>query len=276
MIKLLATDLDNTLLDGTKGITKKNQAALTALAKKGVIIVIATGRARSTIPPMVEEFVNMDYLITSNGAKTWNYKTGELMFEYSLSASAVEMVKKYLSLEDVMLEVFVDSVPYLTKRDKQRLGEFGVPSAYIPYFQDSRQAVDDLGEILEKKGNSIENINLMFKNPELRIKVLEDLRSEAARTDDFVVTSSFHFNIEIGGKDVHKGMAISRLCDVLGIDSSETICLGDNFNDIEMLKFANISVAMKSSPQEVKDIATYVVEGRDETGVAEAINKLIK
>ncbi|MDR0886408.1 MAG: Cof-type HAD-IIB family hydrolase [Clostridiales Family XIII bacterium] len=272
-IKLIATDLDGTLLSGSLSVSKANKRAMEKAFVAGITTVIATGRAETTIPDAVREIRGIQYLVTSNGAKILDFDSGELVYEKYINAASIELIWPIIEREGVMTEVFIDSTPYVDEVDYLKFADFGVPDDYLEYFKTSRKAVPDVKSYMKENLHRIENINFMFSDTSLRVDIYNELLELRNQSQGFDLTSSFYFNVEIGGTGVNKGDAIEYLAERLGYDRDEIMCIGDNYNDIDMIQYAGTGIAMGDAPSEVRQAADYIVADSDLDGVAEAIKQ---
>ncbi len=274
-IKLIATDLDGTLLDYNMALSAENKNALEQAAEKGVMIVVATGRSFLSIPDYVREIKGINYAVTANGAKTHDFASGELISGQYISERSIDAVWEILNKKGIMLEVFVEGRPYVHNWDYVNPQIFGSTESYIKYFMASRKPVGDIFSFIKENKNKIENINLVFRSPDDRLGTLYELEEIQDKTGDFALTSSFPFNLEIGGVGVDKANAIEMICKAHGINREETMCIGDNNNDSGMVEFAGIGVAMEDAVPGVKDVADFVTKSSSESGVAFAVEKYI-
>ena len=274
-IKMIATDLDGTLLDYEMTLSSENKEALEQAADKGIILVIATGRSYLSIPDYVREIKGVKYAVTANGAKTHDMKDGRLIEGCYISKHAIEHVWDILNKNGIMLEVFVEGRPYVHNWDYVNPQIFGATDSFIKYFMASRKPVGDIFTFIKEHETEIENINLVFRSPSDRFDTLTKLEDIQKQYGDFALTSSFPFNLEIGGLNVDKSTAIEKLCNSHDISRENVMCLGDNSNDAGMVNFAGIGVAMKNAVDDVKKVADFVTKSSSESGVAFAVKKFV-
>jgi len=272
-IKLLATDLDGTLLDSAMCLTRENREALEQCISRGIEVVIATGRALSAIPEDIRSIDGLKWLICSNGAKIYNNITEEQIFASYLSPEALTSVRPILEDNTIMKEVFVDGKPYVAASVMDDLGWYGIPEYFQDYVRETRDPVPDLPAFIWEHAELIENINFIHKDEEDKIALLYKLTEHAGL---YTLTQSLRFNLEIGGIDTDKAFALRYICEMLGIEREETMGIGDNNNDVSMLDFAGIGVAMEDGSQAAKDAADYITTDSDHDGVAFAVEIFIQ
>ncbi|MDR1067794.1 MAG: Cof-type HAD-IIB family hydrolase [Clostridiales Family XIII bacterium] len=269
-IRLVATDLDGTLLDSSMGLPAENKAALERCAQDGITIVVATGRSLMTVPEAVRNIRGLKWLVCSNGAKIYDNVTGEQLYARFLSAEAVAHVSELIRDASIMKEVFWQGVAYTDKVSYEHSDSFGVPARSQDYIKRTRRPVDSIADFAFDHIHEIENINFIYGDTIQRLKILNALSS----SDLYTLTSSFSFNFEIGGIGVSKAVALEEICAQLGVDASEVLAIGDNSNDLSMIEFAGIGVAMQDATHDVRQAADTVTLANDDLGVAFAINTL--
>ena len=216
--KLIALDLDGTLKSSKKQILPKTKAILQELAKKGIVIVLASGRPTAGMYNEANE-LELDklggYLLSFNGAKVINYQNKE---------------------SDI------NHMPIKHVDDFKKTVNFSVNKV-----------------LLTGKPDYVESILDDFKVP------FEDTLS---------IYRSTPFFIEVMGKNIDKAASLQRLIEHLGIKQDEVICFGDGYNDLTMIKFAGLGVAMANSVDDVKKHANYVTLSNDEEGIYECLKIL--
>lgn len=267
-VDIIATDLDGTLLTDDKRISDINKKAMFDAAQRGIYIVPATGRALHTMPQNVLELDCIKYAVTSNGAAIVDVKSGETLYKNQMSTNtALHVINQSLEL-GIMVEIFTDGRAYTLKKYIDDLVGFGVNSRFVKWYLDTRNVVDDFCDVLINDA-SVENINLIFNDLDKRV----EMRKHLAAYPEVELTNSLGNNIEVGVKNCGKGAALTVLAGMLGSDMSRVMCLGDNENDIDMLKRAGISIGMSSGQDSVKKNVTYVAKGNNDDGFAEAVYK---
>ena len=270
-IKLFATDLDGTLLDSKHTLKEVSREALISLSKNGIIVAAATGRALTSLPDSITSMESVKYLITANGAKIYLNSTGELIYEKYLSEKALDSVMHFFSEPNIMCEAFWDGIPHVEMYRYNDAKNYGIPKWFSDYFFQSRKPLDDFFPALRKNMDKIENINFVFGDEEVKKYVFNEL---SANKHLYELTTSFPFNYEIGGIGVSKGTAVDFLTKRENILQEQTICFGDNENDISMIEYAGIGVATANAVPKAIEAADYVTEDNENDGVAKALKML--
>ncbi|MCL2110827.1 MAG: Cof-type HAD-IIB family hydrolase [Clostridiales bacterium] len=269
--KLVAMDLDGTLLTSKRELTDANSRALRTLADRGVVLAIATGRSRSSIPDTISSLYGVRYLITANGSKIFATEPEELVYEKYIMVKAIEYIAPFFSDDEVMCEVFWDGAPHVEESRFEAARDYGVPRWFSDYFFSSRKPLKDFEAAVYANIDRLENINFVFGRDDVQERVRAFL---SERTDLYELTSSFPFNYEIGGLGVSKGAAVDFIAKREGLLPSETLCIGDNHNDVKMIEYAGIGIAVENAVPAALAAADLITEDCDNSGVAAALKAL--
>jgi Cof subfamily protein (haloacid dehalogenase superfamily) len=272
-ISLVATDLDGTLLDCEHKIPVGNRAALERCIEMGIEVVVATGRALSTVPAEVREIEGVRYLICANGANIYDNATEELLYASYLSREAIESVWDLIGNAAIMKEIFWQGEPYTSRMAYDDLERFGVPDWFREYVLTTRIPVDDLASFTREHIDRIENINFNYANYDIREFIVERLKVDDGRL--YTLTASLPFNIEIGGIGVDKAVAVAWVADRLSIAREECLCIGDNSNDVSMIEWAGVGVAVGDGVPDAIEAADHVTAASSDGGVAHALERFV-
>ncbi len=270
MIKLIALDLDGTTLNSQGKLTSTTEETLNKAAESGIHVVIATGRARCSLPEEVVSLPGIEYAITSNGAAITDLRSEELIYEDCIDPQVLEQLYLLLKKQDFMIEVFIKGKAYVEKYFFENLEAVGMSEHHMNYVKRTRQPFTDVLNLMIRNKEHIENININFSNQQDRKRMGEKL----IRFPNITVTSSSEHNIEIGGATTNKASALRELCGKLGVHTEHIMACGDSPNDEEMMRVAGMPVAMGNAKESIKRMAKYITSTNDEDGVAAAIKKL--
>ena len=270
-IKLIALDLDRTTLDSAGRLSARTKNTLEAAIKKGVHVVIATGRARTALPEDVCTIKGVRYIVTANGACITDMKDNSIVYSNCIDAGALENTVELLRGYNFMYEFFIEGQAYVEKAVYDKIGTMNFGEKHKKYILETRKPVEGLLDFALMHKSLIENINLNFENQGDRSM----MREVIGRLENVTITSSFDHNLEIGGATTSKADALNTLCGKYGTAPENVMACGDSPNDIAMLKAAGLSVAMGNAKDEVKAAAMYVAASNDEDGVAEAVEKFV-
>ena len=181
-IKLIASDLDGTLLTSQKEITPRLQKALTSIHEMGIFFVPSTGRPFAALPTCVKELPFLKYVITSNGAAVYDAEQKQNLFQSLLSAEAVEKTVKTVKGLPILTEFFIDGKAYISQDAYDNLSRYHLTDTHMKYTRATRIPLSDFWGELEKQKDILENINLVFSDMELKdwcgIKKVDSLFSK--------------------------------------------------------------------------------------------------
>ena len=252
-IKLIASDLDGTLLTSQKEITPRLQKALTSIHEMGIFFVPSTGRPFAALPTCVKELPFLKYVITSNGAAVYDAEQKQNLFQSLLSAEAVEKA-------------------YISQDAYHNLSRYHLTDTHMKYTLATRIPLSDFWGELEKQKDILENINLVFSDMELKDHIWQTLKETGLAS----VTASSEKNIEVTSLMATKAHALSHLCGILDIPRENVLALGDRDNDLPMLEFAGTGVAMENGEDHIKKVADFVTKSCDDFGAAIVLEQIIE
>ena len=271
-VKLIAFDLDGTLLDRQKNIPQANLQALMAAAEAGVLLVPATGRIYTGIPEQIRALPGARYFITINGAYAYDAQEDRNLYSSELSLELCLRLIQYMDTLPVIYDCYQDNWGFISRSMFQRAGDFIPDPGIMKMMLELRTPVDSLAETLRQKGRPVQKMQMHFQDMAERdrqLKLVAELFPETA------VSSSLPWNIEINSAGATKGQALKALCQALGIDLRDTLAFGDGTNDLDMIRTAGIGVAMGNGAEEVKAAADWVAPNNDDAGVAAGIYRFM-
>ena len=271
-IKLIALDLDGTLLTTDKRLTPENEAALRAAAEAGIEIVPATGRFYKAMPACVRELPYIHYTINANGALIYDVHR-------DLAISRTEMpwqrAVEVMSLFDpwpVIYDCYQFDRGWMTKAFQDVCAPYAVNPAVLHMFLHERIPVPEIKAHLAETGHTVQKVMGFFLDQELRRRLKAELTE---RFPDLAVTSSISNNVEINDAHATKGRGLAMLAEHLGLEIAQTMAFGDDGNDVSMLRAAGVGVAMENASAEAKAAAGEITLSCDDSGVAAAIRRLL-
>ena len=271
-IKILAFDMDDTLLNEKSVLSDPNRLAIMRAMDKGYHVVIATGRVFTALPQDVLAVEGIRYAITSNGARITDIRENKTVYTNYLDKKEVAKIMPWVSDIEIMKEVFCDNNAYSDKHCLNDLPRYGIVSQWAQnYVRTTRIPVDSTIDLILENIEHLENINLIFADLEKRQKFIEALKNNS----DLAIFCSCADNIEIGGKSASKAEALKALAEILGTGEDSIMAFGDSVNDTPMLREAAIGVAMGNALPEVKDAADYITLSNAQDGVAHALKELL-
>ena len=270
-IKLVAMDLDNTLLDSDKQISKHTQEVLKEAIRQGVYIVPATGRIFKSIPDFLRNIEGVRYAVCCNGATVYDQYEDRILYTNHLpkdvTFSLFDILEKYHCTHDI----YQNGQGYMERRYLEHLSEYKVEGHLLELINDTRLPVDDLRLHIEEQPLGIEKISAFFDDMEERSAAIDELVEKNIAS----VSSALQNNIELNQFGCDKGDGLTHLANILGLTMDEVMACGDAGNDTMMIKAAGMGVVMENGREELKEIADFVTKTNDEDGVAYAIEKLV-
>ena len=265
-IRLIASDLDGTLLTSGKAIAARARAAIQAALDAGIIVVVATGRQLGSLPPCVFD-TNIDDILASNGAYAYRRSTQETLFADLLDGSTAAAVAAYLA----------DHAPGVTFNAARNLGRtFICEQGYL-------DLMDDEDRTFERREHHTAALPEIVSEPTLKLIARHatltpgDLLGilAASKLTGFHATTSGAPFLEIGPAGVTKATGLARLAALHGIEPGEVLALGDAGNDVEMLEWAGCGVAMADAAPEARAVAQLVTASSDADGFALVVEDVL-
>ncbi|CAJ1199189.1 Cof-type HAD-IIB family hydrolase [Companilactobacillus nantensis] len=285
MIKLIASDMDGTLLNEKMEVSSRNIQAIKEAEKNGIEFLIATGRGLSEAKPFLKNHVHPGF-ITLNGAEVFDAK-GDLISSNPLSREAQKQVIEIFNEYNVYFEVITDKGIFSNDREARvtnlanLLVKLNPGTSYKQALKDTQERVkmmpmnfvDNYDHILDN--DSYQIMKLIAFN-EHQHRVLAPLKKEITKKiKDVVPTSSSPNNVEVNSIDAQKGIALLQYAENKNILPEEIMAIGDNLNDYSMIKDAGVGVAMANAIPAIKEIAQIETDSNSNDGVAQIIEKTI-
>jgi len=261
-IKLIAIDIDYTLIGSDLTISDRTKQAIHAAMDAGSMVTLATGRMFRASVPFADELDIDAPLITYDGALVKTAKTKELYWHKPIPLEDAKKILAYLKGLGFHVNVYVNDEIYV-----ERLNEEA--RRYMAHVNVVARPVGNLLEFLNESPTKL----LMMAEPEIVDKMLPELEQRFGAISH--VARSLPSYIEFTGKGVTKGSALAELSKRLGIPKDQVMAIGDSENDISMLSYAGIGVAVSNAGDKVKEAADYVAGGISGDGVREAIYRFV-
>lgn len=285
MIQLIVSDMDGTLLDNKLTVSEGNQLAIQAAEENGIKFMVATGRGYTEAVPALTEAGISCPMISVNGAQTYD-KNGQLIDIIGIDKKDIREILAFTKANGLYTELVMSSGVY--SNDKLQYVETltHLLKTTNPHTSYKMALVLALGRMDQFNMNYVDEYEEVLANDkDLALKVLvfsnqgqtelQSVRDEFGTDSQLVITSSFFNNIEINHVDAQKGIALERVAKKLNIPMEKVMSIGDNFNDVSMLKRTGVSFAMANAEDGVKERAKYMTASNSEDGVAEAIYRCI-
>ncbi|SET08500.1 hypothetical protein SAMN05216389_105108 [Oceanobacillus limi] len=239
-VKLIALDMDGTLLNRQEEVSNYTKQVIAQALEKGVHVVLSTGRSFKTCYPYAEDLSLSSYLVTCNGGEIWTMEK-ELLEQHLLDASAME--KMWYMGEELGLDPWMISTENIYRGNcpadfkQQKWLKFGCDS----HDKDK----------------------------------LDQLVKDLSYMEGLELTNSLPMNVEVNPKGVSKASALRKVCQKLNITMDNVMAVGDSLNDIKMIQEAGVGVAMGNAQEAIKNVANHVTDTNENDGVAKAIERFV-
>ena len=269
MIKLIAIDMDGTLLNSKKELLEETKQYFRDFHNKGTetLLVLCTGRPESGIRPYLKDLGYLEenhYIISQNGANIYESQTGKRVMDAFVDSKAIQKWIELGKTHDI--SVMGAGVDYYYSFDED-------PTEWMEF--DVKIVSGKLKRITTEDSLSTDFYKLLLLGDEEQLNEFETFIPQEWRNEFYVVRSQKYL-IEVLTKGVNKAFGLEKLAKELNIQSSEIAAIGDAANDIEMLKYAGLAIAMGNASEEVKAISDIVTDTNENNGVIKAIDQLIQ
>ena len=270
-VRMIAFDLDGTLLTTDKRLTDETRRTLEQAAKRGILLVPATGRPLTGMPAEVLGIAGVRYAITANGARVVSAEDGKILREKLISVEKARKVLDIYGEYDTLREIYYDGQGYMEARQMEQLDHYVPDPNMAKYMRNTRKCVPDLMEKFRQENRAMDKVQAVFAcagEKEQAFRRIREMKGVEA-------TGALSYNIEVTAGGINKGEALLWLAGELGIDREKILAFGDGANDADMIRAAGIGAAMEVSVPEVRAAADILAGSNDEDGVARAIQRYI-
>lgn len=263
MYKLVGCDLDDTLLRDDFSISDKSKKAINGALEKGVKFVVVTGRITAAARKFVEELgLDLPYA-TFQGAKIIDPVVDQTIYSRELSKEKILEIIRYAEMHNVHINIYDNEKIYVKEKNK-----------WTEYYESFAMNVEivEVGSLVDFDFKTTPKMILIDEREKLD-EILVEIKG--LKSDDVNMFYSKTNFLEFTDKNATKGSALKFLADKWGIDRSEVIAIGDNYNDESMLRYAGLGVAVGNAEDRMKEIAGYIAPNNEEDGVAQVLDKFI-
>lgn len=289
MFKLMAIDLDGTLLNSFGEVSENTRKALQAAKQRGVEVVLASGRPISSTESLAVELGVDNYLISGNGAAVYDIKEQKVVYDRFLTKEQVMKIAKLCDNNSFFYNVYTEdeviasslnyNVLFYHKENVKKIEE---RRTHINVVQNIMEYIEQSGKEKFLKITVCDESQFIFNSIMKRLKEIEGIdvletaymsrKKIKDGTDDVDIQ---YYYTEITNENVNKWSAIEYLLEKLDIKPEEVIAIGDNLNDKEMIENAGLGVVMGNSNPIMKGLANEIVADNNSEGVLEAINRFV-
>lgn len=287
MYKLVAVDLDGTMLNRYGIVTEETKKIIKETIEKGTDVIIASGRPIDSIKTIAEEIGSKNYFIAGNGSLIYDIKKDEVIYEKFLDKQKILEIINICENNSISYNIYTEETILAKKLEynvlyyyKENLKKEEKNKTNITIVEDMKKYIQDspnnkfLKLTICDESKSIFNSIIRKLREISNIDVLDvghmSRKTIKQGTEDISIE---YYYTEISLKDVDKWNAIEYLINKIGIEKEEVIAIGDNINDKKMIENAGLGIAMGQSTPIVRQIADYITENNDDDGVKKALEK---
>lgn len=284
MIKCIASDMDGTLLNSHQQVSQENKEAILKAQEQGIEVVIATGRSYQEVRFILDEADIHCPVIGVNGAEV-RTKEGDLLSATPIEKHVAKKAAEKLMEKDIYFEIYTNQGTYSLDPNKAVAIIVDIVVSANPDVKP--EDVVKRAEERTRHGlvHQVESYDVLFNDETHQIYKLFGFAQDSDRRGaaenaleeltELTVSSSGHNNLEITHRNAQKGIALEKFVKSKGIDITETMAMGDSFNDVSMLERVGRAVAMGNADYEIKSLCDVITATNDEHGVAKAILEVL-
>lgn len=282
MIKLVACDLDGTLLDEEHKVPKENAIAIKRLQDAGIQFMTATGRTYDSVAPLLEPYGITCVHLLVNGALMKD-QDGKILYENPMELSHVKTITDILIKEDLCFNLYTQGGSMTPDIEKAR-------REFIEHMKQNGMQEAEIIEMMEQASfcqyeREVNDMEAFLKESPIvykmetfggDVEVSRRVRKKLSEVEGLALSDSISENIEITKHSAQKGYTLMHYCDEQGIKLDEVVVIGDSMNDLSMMKMFPHSVAVANASSMIKEAAHYITKSNHEFGVAHVLNQIGK
>lgn len=269
--KLIALDLDHTTLREDRSLSPANRGALCRALEKGIIVVVASGRAFRTFSKEVMDIPGIRYAISGNGSAQWDAQTDTCLQSFTLPVDQVETILQCID-ENIIFEVMIDGRPYCPDFYHDDPVRYGGNPKSRDFTRSTRTPVHDIRRFAMENRDNISWIQSYPKDMERKAAIWQQVEE---LTQGVRVTSALKGLLEFYNPNASKKGGLEFFCNYLGIDSADAVSFGDAENDREMMQYTGRCVAVGNAIEPLKQMADYVTLNSWDDGVDYAFRNFL-
>ena len=284
MIKLIASDMDGTLINSKHEISEGNLTSIRKAQEKGITFAIATGRDYKMVKPFLDKYNLKCEAIVMNGAE-YRDEEGNILGSISIEKYKVKLIIEEILKVTRIIELYTNKGVFVYKISEE---EIEASINRIKQFNKwmSRESILKVLNELRKQMTEfeVEDIDKIIDSDTIFYKiitfddnkeVIRKLKEKIGEIGGLAVASTSEYDIEVNDEKAQKGLILSKVAKIKNIENDEVMVLGDSFNDYSMFTTFKNSYAMENAINEIKEIATYITDSNDNDGVAKAIDNIL-
>lgn len=283
MIKLIASDMDGTLLNSNHTISEGNIEAIRKAQELGVKFAIITGRSYDGVKPIADEFnLDCEYILM-NGAE-YRDKDGNILENIAIDKEKVKAIMEVMGEEDLCIELFTNVGTLTSDYEKVKASIEDRVRSLNPESTDDevqgflnefigRRKITIFNGISELMDDKIDIYKIITFNKD--VELIKKVKERLKRLPGLSVVSTFDNDIEVSDIRAQKGLILAKVAEKMGLERDEVMPIGDSFNDYSMFTEFKTACAMGNAIPEIKELAEFVTDTNDNDGVAKAIYRAL-
>lgn len=272
-VKLIAFDLDGTLLKDNKELAPRTLKALRQAAEAGISLVPTTGRLYDGVPEEIRTLPFIRYVIGANGAEVYDAREKRTIHRAEMDREEIRRFFDASENATAITGCYKNGKAYMSRADMEKMEAYSPGHELFRMMRRIYLPVENLKAFLLESEETVQKLMLFFADLEERRRVLAHMEEALS---DLSVSSSVINNIEVNTGEANKGAALKFLREYLGIKREETAAFGDGSNDITMLMEAGTGFAMKNACHEAREAADKITLSNEEEGVAFEIERMLQ
>ncbi len=261
MIKMIATDIDGTILPYHGEFSQKTKDCVKKLNESGIKVILVTGRMHSSATPLAAQ-LGLNLPIISYQGGLIKDMDGKTLFQTELNSDIAKEIIQWGRKNNVHLNLYIDDKLYVEQDDE--IIKYYIQGKFVDYTVCS---FDDL---------EIKNVNKLLAidiHDADRVTSWVDILK--SKYPDLYIVKSTPYFCEIGSADAKKSIGVEFLCKMWGIDKSEVLAIGDQNNDIDLIQSGGVGIAMENGTPELKQVANYITDSVENDGFVKAVEKFV-
>lgn len=289
MYKLIAIDIDGTLMNSYGEVSDKNISTIKKAIEKGTEVVLTSGRITSSIQTIANEIGANNFLIAGNGALIYDMQKEEIIYNQYIDKSKILEIIRICEENSIYYNIYTTETVLASSLNYNVLFYNNENRKYSPEKRTNINITENIYQYVEQyekkdflKVTICDNDKIIFSSIMNKLKKIKNIAIlEVANMSSKVIKSGTkqtvidYFYTEITNKNVNKWTAIEYLMSKLNIKKEEVMAIGDNVNDKEMIENAGLGIAMGNSCIQIRNVASEIVSDNNSDGVAEAIKRHI-
>lgn len=289
MYKLIAIDLDGTLLDSYGHVSQKNKEVIKKATNKGIEVVLTSGRGAMSVQNLANEIGANHYMICGNGAMIYDFNQNKLIYDNFLTQKKILQLIEICEENSIYYSIYTQD-GIITKNLNYNVLFYHQENANKPDNKKTNiYIVQNIYEYIASREQNdyikvtiCDDNNIIFQSIIKKLRMVKGIdvldvghMSRKIIKSGTEESSIEYYYTEISSQNVDKWTAISYLINELGIDKSEVMAIGDNINDQTMLENAGLGVAMANSAPYIQQMAKMVTTSNNDDGVAKVIQEQV-